>query len=1110
MIKIYKASAGSGKTFTLAREYIKLILGHKDSEGRYVLNSPSRAATSHRPVLAMTFTNKATEEMKSRIIHELAVLAGFERGWDEKSPYEKDLCKEFNCSPQELAAAAGGALRALLYDFSRFSVSTIDSFFQAVLRSFAHEADVSGNYGLELDDEEVITMSVDEMLQSLNHDKPSERSKRLEHWITGYMKSLIDEGSQFTLFNRGGGVQQGLVKFISRIHNDTFRENEQLIMDYLHDPERFDRFRKQIYELHGKLLSENSVKTAATNALGSINQLQDSDKLVQKKVINLLEKIVKDGINGFIKSGLPATALKISEDPSSLWKVDAIRNGMTSPLVEGLCQEAIEVLECNYRRVVLLNIIRANIYRLGLLSSVMELMDRYRIENSTLLLSDTNSLLSKIIDGEDSPFLYEKLGTRFNHFLIDEFQDTSHSQWSNMRPLLKESLAYGHDNLVIGDEKQCIYRFRNSDPSLLHNLHAEPWADGRCETRGENADENTNWRSSAEVVRFNNALFSAIARQQNLSDVYSGVVQNVSPKHLKHKGYVDVRFFGPNNADPMRDALEKLGVDVRRQLESGYLPGDIAILVRTAGDGNRVIHYFDELHLEDETYPSFDIISDKSLLISSSHAVKSIISRLRLMSSVDITPERHRRTNTEIALIIDRFRQLHSAGSSPETALGEAVRQVNDNSVEGTSTGAQLYKPLSIHGIDLVSVIENIISELPYEMRADDNVHISAFMDMVIKYMGRGHADIRSFLKWWDDSGCTVSISGGKDTNDINILTVHKSKGLEFPCVHVPFAEFSTNNSFETSWFRIPAIEGIDPEIIPPMMPLNVSSAFAFTPFAGQLDEIKRDRVLDRTNLLYVAFTRAVDELCISVKVSKQDSEGTTRADAVPSSAAILFQAMKSGQTDGHVRLSLDKDMRFTIGEPTCKHTVKAQKGNAMHPDEAESMAPYELTSSESVWGNTNVELPDSNRIGVARERGVILHNIMSMINHPEDIENAFRQFATTADAAELNDYETVMLRNIISTRVNDPRVSRWFVDYRKAYTEREIITSKGLLRRMDRVVHTSDGELHVIDYKSGSQDPKKYMRKIREYMDFFRSTGYPAVQGFLYYLDSGRIVEVE
>ena len=209
MINIYKASAGSGKTYTLAREYIKLILGHKDEEGNYRLNR--RSGGAHRSVLAITFTNKATEEMKTRIIHELAVIAGLEKGWTKESPYACELCETFRCSRDELRNAAARALRDLLYDFNFFSVSTIDSFFQTILRSFAREAEVAGNYELELNDESIIGMSVDKLLQDLNHGEQNKRTAYLINWLSSYMTQLIEDGMPFNVFNRSLPIHRNLI-----------------------------------------------------------------------------------------------------------------------------------------------------------------------------------------------------------------------------------------------------------------------------------------------------------------------------------------------------------------------------------------------------------------------------------------------------------------------------------------------------------------------------------------------------------------------------------------------------------------------------------------------------------------------------------------------------------------------------------------------------------------------------------------------------------------------------------------------------------------------------------------------------------------------------------
>jgi len=1105
MINIYKASAGSGKTFTLAREYIKLILGHKDEDGRYVLNRPG-ARSGHKAVLAMTFTNKATEEMKSRIIHELAVLAGCEKDWTEPSPYEKELCATFGCDAARLAGAARDALLGLLYDFSRFSISTIDSFFQTVLRSFAHEAEVSSNYALELDDEEVITMSVDRLLQSLNHGRPTKQSHEIETWITGYMKSLIDDGNQFTLFNRGGNVQGDLIKFIAKIHNDTFKDNEKRMMDYLTDEEKFPRFCEMVFSRVRDIKSETA--RTCTQGLSAIASLSNPSALVNKTVNDVLTDWSRKGWKKYTGSVLPKTIDKVLNDPQQMWKAEARKKGLADTAVESAVIESLRAVVRCHDSVTMLNVIKENLYQLGLLSSVMELVDHFRRENATLLLSDTNSLLAKIIGDEDSPFLYEKLGVRFHHYLIDEFQDTSLSQWANMRPLLRESLAYDYDNLVIGDEKQCIYRFRNSDPSLLHNLHTETWAAGRTVVRGDSVSENTNWRSSADVVRFNNSLFTSIARQWGFEDVYSNVEQQVSSKHASHRGYVLMSCFDAA-LSPEEEALEQMAREMRRQLESGYTPGDIAILVRQSKDGEKVIRYLEELRKTDPTYPQFDIISDKSLLISHSDAVANIISRLRMLSSIDVTSDPRRKSTREVARIINDYETAFTSGAAPEEALRQALDLMRRRA-EDAGSGVAPLEDASLHGVDLISLVESVIStHVDPRLRDTDSVYITAFMDLLTKFVSQGRADIRSFLQWWDESGCKLSIAGGSDSRALNILTVHKSKGLEFHCVHIPFAEFSTSNRGDTAWFELPPVEGIPEEITPPMMPLTVGKALSSTPLAGQYEEIKRERVLDQTNLLYVAFTRAVDELIVGVKLYKSVREGALKADEVPTVARTIYEGVLGAANSEQLPLAFDSDMRLVIGVPTCKHAEEKAKGTAMRPATSVRMPAYESTSTDSVWENTNVDNDRLNRIQVARERGLILHALMSRIRRPSDIDRAFVLLKASPDARTLTDADYAALREVVEARVNDPKACEWFEGYKKAFIEREILTADGRVLRVDRVVWTASGELHVIDYKTGSQDPRRYTRQVKDYMAFFRSIGYPQVQGYLYYLDSGEIIEV-
>lgn len=1111
MINIYKASAGSGKTFTLAREYIKLILGHKNENGDYVLSRNS--ANNHRSVLAITFTNKATEEMKSRIIHELAVIAGCEKNWNEKSPYEADLCKTFRCNPEELKSHAVNVLHDLLYDFNFFSVSTIDSFFQLILRSFAHEAEVSGNYEVELDDDNVISMSVDNLLQDLNHDTSRQHTKYPVKWLSNYMIQLIEDGKSFNLFNRSSYVHDEFVKFIGDITDDTFRENETEIVEYLSDLNRFEEFKDAVFSK--KSIIKKETAEACRQAVEAIEQngLVDGD-VIYKNLLKALRNWSATGYYPDDKGNLQAAITKACENIDSAYKANNKNAHLRTEHLDGIISYAVEKCKYCYDTVKTLNILSSNLYQLGLFSTIIGYIDKYRRENSTILLSDTNALLARIIGNEDTPFLYERVGVWYHHYLIDEFQDTSFSQWQNLRPLIYESLSYDYDNLVIGDEKQCIYRFRNSDPSLLHNLHTEQDVEGRAIVSGNTIAENTNWRSSADVIRFNNTIFSAIAKNLGYDGIYENVAQQISSKHSTHRGYVKVSLLtDKEESEAVQKSLDILTADLHRQLTSGYRPGDIAILVRTWKEGERIIRHLESVKLSNPDFPNFQIVSDSSLRISRSPSISLIISRLRLLCASERVTKGNKKTQKEIAAIINAYEAEHGKGLSSSEALSKVLTGIDSKpSTQVTDVNdATTYNK----EMDLISLIESIIDEIiPKDRLHTDNVFISAFLDLASDFVARGHGDIRSFLTWWDESGYKSSIAGAKDDSSLNILTIHKSKGLEFPCVHVPFGELKSTGHADLAWFKVSDIPGIKPEIIPPMIPLKIIKAMEGTMFEEHYNEVTQQKTLDTLNLLYVAFTRAVDELCVNVIThTKASSFADTIVNAISTSTEefcsrlLSSNGIENKENSPFIPLSFDSDDTLTIGQPTFKQseTSVGQK-TASSPANQTEMPDYYIRSRSSIWENT--KLDKYHDIEVARERGILLHDLMAHIKTPADIPNAINILKLSPEAKSLKQTDIQEIRYLITQRVNDNRVTDWFNDFKRVLIERPIASSKDATKRPDRVVWTKNDEIHVIDYKSGNQPPERYKKQLKEYVSMLSTLGYKNVYGFVYYLDTGTIIK--
>lgn len=1111
MINIYKASAGSGKTFTLAKEYLKLILGHKDENGNYVLSKHRR--NTHRHVLAITFTNKATEEMKSRIIHELAVIAGCERGWDKPSDYEADLCKTFSCTPSELNARANDALRDLLYDFNSFSVSTIDSFFQLILRAFAKEAEVSGNYDVELDDKAVTAMGIDQLFQDLNHGAETEKSKYLLRWLSSYMTSMIEDGKSFNIFNRSNQTHQGLIDFISHITDDTFRANENEIIEYLSDISKFEKFKDAVYL---KIKETKRMTAAACKKAYTAVTENGLSEIVKGGLINALKQWSTNGYSPTSGKGLQADIAHACENIESAYYAKHKNSPLRTELIDGIIANAVlRCAEC-FNGIRELNIISDNLYKLGMFSSIIEYINKYRRENATILLSDTNTLLAHIIAGDDTPFLYERVGQRYQHYLIDEFQDTSSTQWQNLKPLVRESLSYDNDNLVIGDEKQCIYRFRDSDPSLLHNLHHETHIADDAKESGNTIAENTNWRSSVNVIRFNNTLFSALAKNLGVQDIYSNVVQQISSKNADRNGYVKVGIFNAQECDTEQMAMAQLTTELRRQLESGYRPGEIAILVRKWSEGEKIVRHLEAERLNDPSFPKFQIVSDNSFRISRSPIVSIIISRMRLLCSSDYKSGYQKKSQKEIAEIMNRYEMAHSQGKTSAEAINIALKSQiettrDDETLNDTPTGDN---DSSSANVDLITLVEEIIKrQVPPESLEHDNLYITAFMDLVAEFVSHGKGDVRSFLNWWDDSGCKTNVTGASDDSALNILSIHKSKGLEFRCVHIPFAEMSESNQGDISWFPISGINGIDNDIIPPMLPLTVSKAMEGTMFEKQYVENVSQKELDRLNLLYVAFTRSIDELCIGLKVGGRGRDFSKEIhdalkDCSSEFISTLYDTHKitADIINPFTPITINEDGIATIGTPTTKNDGCKKKTTAMEPADQIPMPAYFIRQRASIWDNT--KLDKFIDIDIARERGVLLHDIMAHVYHAHDVNTAINSLII-GDRNGLTETDIQQLRYIITQRVNNPAAEKWFDDFEKVLIERPILVGEGTTLRPDRVVWTKDGEIHIIDYKSGSQPHDRYKRQLDEYIAFYQSISDRTVKGFIYYLDSGKIVHI-
>lgn len=1104
MLYIYKASAGSGKTFTLTYRYIKLLLGVKRPDGTYAL--APRDNENHRHILAVTFTNKATEEMKSRIIHELAVLGDMETGWKKKSDYLDMLVADFGCSPEEVRQAAADALLKLLFDFTYFQVSTIDSFFQTILRTFAHDLDLNGNYEVNIDNTYIIAQAVRELLDSLRYSPDDAENRRIASWIWQYIESRFSSGSATNLFNRDSNIYSSIVKLIDKLSNDQFTLHHDRMMDFI-GRRLQDVLVKELDRVAGEFLA--SADSAVNKVLGHIasNRYDGSVKKrgkVKANFTNLLESFLEKH-----KCDLESkTYMSMSGDHSGLFGKDllATLEAAPDPEFDRLIGEAAAALGSAVSQTRLIEIIKSNLFVLGIMESVYRHIEDYHSDNNTMLLSDASGMLRSILTDGNVPFVFDRVGVWLDHFLIDEFQDTSQLQWENIRPLLSEAQASDHDSLIIGDEKQCIYRFRFSDPTLLQRKVADTFS-ANAVIQGLRPEENTNWRSSADVVRFNNDLFATLSRNLGLRGVYSTVNQLVAKKNADTRGYIEANIIDDDSGRSGK-ALAIMLANIDRQIGSGYCGSDICILTRDNTEGTAVIEYLQD-HLAD--YPSLGhlrIISDDAMLVASSPAVRIILSVMRQVAMTKTEESEAAgilsRKRDELIAMVNRYNYIsgNKEGVDPETALREAIDS-------GKDAAPQMDLDLeNMVCYSVPSLVERIIRRyISPAVAQEQNMFISAFQDLVLEYFEFGAGDLRSFLTWWDDNKRKCTVSSASDRDAIRVMTIHKSKGLEFDCVHIPFADWQMVKFRDKEWFDTSAITGIDPDALPPLLPLQPGKYMRGTWFDAQYRARRDEQLLDELNVLYVAFTRAKSELIVSMNATDAGTEAF-ESDALRVNQ-LLVPVLPSlpGCAEAEVGSCSADDVAvrtFSWGVHTVADEEEEKQTATLDPDGTLIMPSYFTEDREDLWRQVDIE--EDEKRTPAQERGIMLHNVLAYVRVPADIHKAVHRLANRGMMSRDVKEE---VESFMQDQLRRPEIAPWFAPDCMVARERKFHIPGQKSRRPDRVVWHPDGKVSVIDYKTGEEDLKKHSAQVRRYMDLLRQSGEAEIRGYIWYLDSGKVYQV-
>ena len=729
MIKILKASAGSGKTYNLAREYIRLLLVKKDKQ-------------AYRHILAVTFTNKATDEMKRRILDELYLLATD----PQKSPYFKDFVPSVFKTADALQERASGQLGGILHDYSSFAVSTIDKFFQQTLRAFSREIGQFASYQVELDKAALVDESVDRILDGLTED-----DRGLLGWLTENVKAGLESGIRFNL---EPPLREMAGNLKSMDHAEAVRRYG-IDEDTAYAKEHLKELRKGCTAIADAFVKD--VREAAEAALNVLDRHGIAPEESSYKFMKVLYSYQGLGPRDTVEAP-SASFMDKAADPSKWFakSKDKYRLELEGDL-DGPLNAFCALFGDRFRLYRTACLIGSQAYTLGIAAELRKAFEEVQREKNVISIDDSNTILKGIIDGSDAPFVYEKLGVRFEDFLLDEFQDTSTVQWENFRPLLLNSEAGGFDNLVVGDVKQSIYRWRGSDWRLLDSGVRGDFKMGKDDEQVLDG----NYRTCKAIVEFNNAFFLYAAREMDgllggneIGRIYYDVKQKVCFKDAAD-GSVDIRFLDGYDAQ-----MDEIVDSVRSVIAAGGSYGDVAILVRDNRIGSEIA-----ARLVSEDIP---VVSDDSLYVKSSVTVRRLVSQLSLVDTPDTGK------HTSVAGFLARSMDIG----------------IPDHYHSLTDLAESLLRDLRAADSDTFD------AEVPY---------IQSFMDTLLDWTASHGNDLSAFLREWADAD--PKIASPESGSSVRVMTVHKSKGLEFPYVIFPFAEKVSLYKSSSYWCR-PAVEG--------------------------------------------------------------------------------------------------------------------------------------------------------------------------------------------------------------------------------------------------------------------------------------------------------------
>lgn len=1034
---IYNASAGSGKTYTLVQDYLKILF-------------TSNSLLTFRTILALTFTNKAVGEMKERIIDTLKAFSDESIFKMSNSMFEA-IAIDLNIEPKVLHERSKLLLHTIVHNYAAFDISTIDKFNHKLIRTFAHDLKLPVNFEVELDTKSMLAKAVDKLIDKAGSDKE-------------LTKVLVDFAIEKTDDDKSWDISYDFNTIAALLIN----ENEIPYIDKLKDKTLNDfktlktNLKKQ-FKANSDQVTEVAKKVLELINQSQINHTDFSSSYLPKHFIKLAEGNFNASFStkwqNDLIDGSPIYPKKVSDDVAS--SIESIRLQLT----DAFLKTKSAIFQIKFLKNALNNIIP-----LSVLGAIKKSLDELKQEDDLLLISEFNALINNEIKEQPTPFIYERIGEKFKHYFIDEFQDTSVLQWENLIPLVDNAITGQNlkgetgTAMLVGDAKQAIYRWRGGRAEQFIDLYSEgnPF---HVNKTVENLP--SNYRSFKNIVEFNNAFFNHISEFAFSNSQHQTIYQNAHQELvLKDDGYVELSFLNIDDEDKNELYCEAVLNTIEKAVQNGFSLKDICIIVRRKKEGIAIAEYLSSKH--------YSIISSETLMLKNSPEVNFIINILSLANQ----PK-----NDEVKIDVLGYLAEHQLSiDDKHDFFSQLIHQDIFNLFNTLKDFGYEFDFNRFLQLPIYEAIESIVRQ--FKLNASSNAFVQFFLDEVLDYSQKYNTSISGFLDFWERKKDSLSIVSPQGENAVQIMTIHKSKGLEFPVVIFPYANqgiyFDLNPKV---WFPVDknhfnGFSHLYLNLNKDLEDYNETSNTIYNNYQSELE-------LDSINLLYVVLTRAAEQLYI---ISEFDVDKKTQTEKLNNYSGLFINYLKS------INKWEENTYTYSFGVPIKTSEEKTTTHNTIYQDQFISTAKEEhnlniVTNSGYLWDTLQEK---------AIEKGNLVHNIMSEIKTTEDVESVLSDFE---NSGKINDLQHEELKTMVYDIVNHSQLHSYFNSDCTIYNEQDIITQKGHLLRPDRIVINSKNEAVIIDYKTGLTN-SKHQEQLYDYQLVLEDMNFKVIKKILIYIN--------